>query len=59
MQIRQVGPTNQIVNDSDSKPSKFERQNLSDSKSDNEFRLQLKDDDEIQLIATISRLNLL
>ena len=39
-----VGPTNQIVHDSDFKPSEFEHRFWLDSKSDVEIRFVLKDD---------------
>ena len=41
--LRKLVYTNGIVYDSDFNPSKFERCNLSDSKSHDEFGLQLKD----------------
>ena len=40
--LRQLGPTNGIINDLDSKLSEFEHQNQSDSKSDFEIRFWLK-----------------
>ena len=43
IKLRPLGPTNWIVNNSDFKPSKFERQNLSQWKSIHKFRLPLKD----------------
>ena len=48
--LRQFRPMNRIVDDSNSKPNKFERQNLSDYKSDNKFRLRLKGNVDFQLI---------
>ena len=51
--LRQLGPMNLIINNSDSKLSEFENSNLLDSKSDYEFGLRLKDDDKIQLISII------
>ena len=41
---RQLGISNQIVNDSDFKDNKFGRRNLSDSKSEVQIGIQLKPD---------------
>ena len=59
IKLRWLGPTNWIINDSDFKPSEFQRRNMSDSKSDVEIGLRLKEDVEIQLNMTNCWLKLL
>ena len=49
--LRELGLTNRTVDNLDSKPSKFECQIQSNSKSDVEIGFQLKGNDKIQLIS--------